>query len=130
MLNPSKRGSRDNFSRIGHVLARRPSKRVMGSMRNGLLGSHGTRLSPPSPSRLPVKANRFDTLVEEEKPTDSKLGRPLASVRKPSNSQPLIRNLATLLPLCTNVGLAVNVPTKRCRWSRLPFPLSVLYAPL
>src|ERR1017187_277583 len=128
MLNTSKRSSSDILSRSGHVLARRPSKRGMGSIQIGLLGSQGTRLSPPSPSRLPV--NACGRLEVEEKPTDSKLGRPLARVRKPSNSQPLIRNLATLLPLCTNVGFAVNVPTKRCRWSRLPLPLSLLYAPL
>src|ERR1022692_4965736 len=102
----------------------------MGSIISGLLGSQGTRLSPPRPVRLPVKANRLDTLVVEEKPTDSKLGRPLARVKSPFHSQPLRSDLANLLPPCTNVVRMINAATKRWRWSRLPLPLSLLYAPL
>ena len=88
----------DIFSRIGKVLrkARIEASRSDRSC-SGLLGSHGTRLSPPRPSRVPVKA--CGRLVVEEKLTDSKFGRPLASVSKPVHSQPLTTYLAKALLL-------------------------------
>lgn len=84
-------------------------------------------LSPPRP--LSVVVNACGRLAVEEKVTDSKLGRPLASVSKPVNSQPFTKDRAKALVLFVNLGRTINVPTKRWRWSRLPLLLSLLYAP-
>ena len=55
-LKTSKLNVNDIRSRTGNRLLIRESNLVVGSIRSGLLGSHGTRVSPSKPLIVVVKA--------------------------------------------------------------------------